>query len=65
MNLIMVLVPPHFYNTKRYFYGRKHHLEVDKMHLYSVFVASLPNPLSAMERSDSWKPYAERGKEIE
>jgi hypothetical protein len=50
---------------KNDFYGGKHHLEVDKMHFYSALMTSPPDPLSAMERSDSWKPYAERGKEIE
>jgi hypothetical protein len=64
-NLTMVLEPPHVYNTKRVLSGGRHHLEVDKMHFYSALMASPPDPLSAIRRSNSWKPYAERGKEIE
>ena len=33
MNMTMVLELPHVCNTKKGFYGGKHHLEVDKMHL--------------------------------
>jgi hypothetical protein len=61
----MVLEPPHVCNTKNNFYGGKHHLEVDKMHFYLALITSPPNPLSAMEQSNSKQPYAERGKEIE
>jgi hypothetical protein len=64
VNLTIVLDPLYVCNTKRDFYGKKHLLEVDKMHLYLALIASPPDPLSAMEHSDSWKPYAERGKEI-
>jgi hypothetical protein len=35
------------------FCGGKHHLEVNMMYLYSVLMTSLPDPLSAMEQSDS------------
>jgi hypothetical protein len=65
MNLTMVLEPPHVCNTKKDFYGGKHDLEVDKMHFTSAWMTSPPDPLSAMEQSNSRQPNAERGKEIE
>jgi hypothetical protein len=51
--------------NKRDFCRGKHHLEADKMHYFLAWMPSPPDPLSAMEQSDSRKPYAERGKEIE
>jgi hypothetical protein len=63
MNLTMVLEPPHVCNTKKDFYGGKHHFEVDKMHFTSAMMTSPPDPLSAMEQSNSRQPNAERGKE--
>jgi hypothetical protein len=65
MNLTMVMEPPHICNLKRDFYGEKQHPEVEMMHLTSALMPSPPDPLSAMEQPDSWKPYAERGKETE
>jgi hypothetical protein len=55
----------HVCNAKKDFYGGKHHLEVDKMHFTSAWMTSPPDPLSAMEQSNSRQPNAERGKEIE
>jgi hypothetical protein len=35
------------------------------MHFYLALITSPPDPLSAMEQSNSRQPYAERGKMIE
>jgi hypothetical protein len=64
MNLTIVLEPPHVCNTENDFYGGKHPLEVDKIHFYLALITSPPDPLSAMEQSNSRQPYAERGKTI-
>jgi hypothetical protein len=63
--MILTMVLEHTHVCKKDFYGGKHHLEVDKVHFYSVLMTSPPDPLSAIKQSNSWKPYAEMGKEIE
>jgi hypothetical protein len=62
MNLTMVLEHTMSALQKRIFIGGKYLLEVDKVHVYSALMTSPPDPLSAIEPSNSWKPYAGRGK---